>query len=347
MTPVPRRLAGRRILIRVDGDHAIGLGHIYRMRALAQALVAEGAEVRVLTLAGTVGATLLRDAGLTVEELPRSDDHESLRRLVSVWRPAVVVIDTLETTDDTLAALRPENGALVTIDDVGAGLRLADAVINPIVFHWGRYRAEECRARLFEGPAYMMLQPEARERAAHDPAIPPRAERLLLTFGGTDTRNVTERVLEAVNRLDGPLTLRVNLGPGAAPSPRFDAAAAKTPHRLTVMRGCPSLIAEFAAADLVLCAGGVMLYEVAALGVPAAAVATEDHETTNIAYWAARGTAVPLGHHAALDPGRVAEEVGRLLNDQPARRAMSMRGRALVDGRGLARCVAVIAGALP
>lgn len=347
MTPVPQPLTGRRVLIRVDGDHLIGLGHIYRMRTLAQGLASRGAEVTMLTLAGTVGGALLREAGLRVREVARADDHAALRSVVGALQPAIVIVDILETTTEALRALRPEGGSLLTVDDVGAGLRLADAVINPIVFHWGRYRPEDSRARLFEGPAYMILQPEVAGYTAHAPEISPLGERVLLAFGGTDTRNVTERMLEALNRVGRTLTLRVNLGPGAIPSSRFDTAVTGTLHRLTVMRGCPSLIAEFAAADLVICAGGVTLYELAALGIPAAAVATEDHEAVNIAYWTAQGTTIPLGYHATLDLDHVAGEVEKLLSDRPMRQSMAMRGHALVDGRGLSRCLDVIAEIAP
>ena len=87
-----------------------------------------------------------------------------------------------------------------------------------------------------------------------------------------------------------------------------------------------------------------MLYELAALGVPAAALAAEEHEVLNIRYWANAGSAADLGDWRAFDPGRIAAAIAALIADRAARAAMSAAGRTAVDGGGLARCLAVLDG---
>jgi spore coat polysaccharide biosynthesis predicted glycosyltransferase SpsG len=335
-------MAARRVLIRVDGTRDIGLGHVVRMRTLALAFRERGDPVTVATRQGTLGAKLMAEAGLAVRELPDSPAPDDLAEAAAALRPDLTVVDTLETTDAELAALR--RGRLVVFDDWGAGLRLADAVVNAIVFHWGRYRREEARAKLFEGPAYVILPPDIAARAGRAPNIAPVARRLFLAIGGTDSRGLTPRMLDVLARLSGPLEIRVNLGPGSNDADAVRAAAAHSPHRTEILAGAPSLADEFIRADLALCGGGNTLYELAALGVPAAAVATEDHEAANIRYWSGVGSAVDLGSWSALDGDRVAETVAALSADPARRGALSAAGLKTVDGRGLERCLAVLDG---
>lgn len=330
---------GATVLIRVDGTPERGLGHVVRMQRLAAGLGARGHRIAFATIAGTLGERVLGEAGLLCHPLA-SAEPASFAALVAEQAPRLVIFDVL----DTDAALMDAAGGrpVLCFDDCGAGLARAAAVINPIVFHWGRYAVADCRARLYEGPAYMILPPEI--AALRDGRGGPERPglRLLLAFGGTDTHGVTPRMVENLNRAAPPLSLRINLGPGAAPSAALDRAVAGSPHAIQVLDGVPSLLAEFAAADLVVCGGGIMLYELAALGVPAAALATEDHEAVNIAWFTARGTAIDLGHHHALAAAEAARRLVETLTDRSARAGLAGAGPALVDGRGLERCVTVV-----
>ncbi|MBM3566309.1 MAG: hypothetical protein FJX42_09385 [Alphaproteobacteria bacterium] len=311
-----------------------------RMRTLALALRENGAVVMAASREDSVGIKILAEAGLETCQLPQAPDAADLAAASQAFRPDLTIVDTLKTEEADLAALRG-NGRMVVFDDWGAGLQTADAVINAIVFHWGRYRREDVRGRLCEGPDYMILSPDM-IKAPRRAASAPVGRRLFIAFGGTDTRDLAARVPGILDRVPGPLEIRINLGPGAAGIENVRATADRSPHRITVLSGVPSLADEFVQADLVLCGGGNMLYELAALGVPAVALATEDHEIANIRYWSGIGSALDLGAWSALDEGRTVSTVAALLGDRERRSAMSAAGRKAVDGRGLERCLAVI-----
>ncbi|CAO3460729.1 hypothetical protein [Azospirillum argentinense] len=327
------------ILIRVDGDHAIGLGHIFRMRALTQRLIGNGFPVALAVQRETPGEMVLREAGLTVHGLA---DDEAFLPLARNCGARVVILDVLNTSVDLLRTLRQTGiRRLVTLDDEAGGLEEADLVINAIVSLAGRYDAAACRAQLYEGPAYMILQPEMVRSGPPQPA-PDRARRLLLCFGGSDTRGLSARVLTALGTLPGPLDLHLNLGPAALQDEELISARMASPHLVTVMRGVPDLAACFQSMDLVLCAGGIMLYELAALGVPAAAIAAEPHELATVDFFAGAGCALNLGYYATLEPNDLTVRLASLLNSAARRRDMARCGPLLVDGEGLGRCVRLI-----
>lgn len=313
-----------------------------RMRDLARALAARGSKVTAVTLAGTVGGDILQSSGIVVHEIAEAAGQSGFRAAAARHDPHVAVIDTLDTDRETIAALHAAGALVVSFDDCAAGLTDADAVINAIVFHWHRYRRDEVRAGLYEGPQYMILSPDVCGRLPSRYSVTTGSRRVLIAIGGTDTRGLTPNLLRALDGVSEQLQIRVNLGPGVSAAVEHSLVNLRSHHRTEVIRAAHSLADEFLGADLVLCGGGNMLYELAALGVPAAAIATEEHEVLNIAYWREHGTIEDLGHWARLDAVRVAGTVNRLLVDGHRRDEMSQAGPRRIDGRGLDRCLEIL-----
>jgi UDP-2,4-diacetamido-2,4,6-trideoxy-beta-L-altropyranose hydrolase len=335
--------SGRRVLIVVNGSHRIGLGHVYRMITLATALRRMGLRILLAVQEDAPTQKLLRGAGLDHRHFPPTSRTRALKRAVLEFRPDVIVHDVLATDMKDLAGLRRLSRArLVHFDDPGAGLKAADVVINALCFHWGRYRAGDCRARLYEGPRYMILHPAIRGHIRRRRRTPAKARKILLAFGGTDTHHLTERVMRALNEVKAPMDVAVNIGPGYRMPPAFERHLQSSPHRTRILRGVPDLFAEFEKADLVIAAGGIMLYELAAMGVPSVSIPAEPHEIANASYWARAGSTVALEWEKRLKTSRITQVVSRLRGDAPRRSRMSAAGRRSMDTLGLKRVVKIV-----
>lgn len=333
----------KRILFRVDGSWEIGLGHVFRMRALAVAMRDAGYTVAVLTLDDPVSLRLFEEASLKCFAFKKEGLLAARDHAIAEFLPDLVVFDILQLEAQDLLPLREVTPArVVAFDDVGAGLQLADAVINAIVFHWERYEACDARATLYEGPEYMVLQDDVYRFIALEPRICETASRVLVAVGGTDTRGMTVRAVQALSQVEVPLDIRVNFGPGGRHTPDLVQVCEDSPHPVTLLHAVPSLSDEFWQSDLVICGGGTMLYELAAMGIPAAAIATEPHEARNIAYWERQGTVIALGSENNFEPSAVGARITTLLANTERRRAMSSAGRATVDGDGLRRIQAIL-----
>ncbi len=341
------KLFGKRILIRVDGSHAIGLGHIYRMKTLGCALQKYGCDVVFLTMVDQAANDTLNTTGLPCYTFHADANSLVFNKVFEEFQPALVIQDILETSIESMNTLRDLSSAnIINFDDIGAGLTMADTVVNSIVFHWNKYNSENVKARLFEGPQYMILQPEIYEYLHIDKRIFGNARNLLFVFGGTDTHNVTERALEAINDINRDLNIRINLGPGSKTTSRLERAVRESGHQIEVIQSTPSLLREFHLSDLVICGGGITLYELAALGVPSVTIATEPHEINNMNFWSEIGTTVSLGWEKTLDMNSLTEIVDNVLRDRVGRERMSRVGRQAMDNQGLTRVIAIIDGVL-
>lgn len=331
-----------RILIRVDGSRSIGLGHTYRMLALAAVLRDRGHQVGFCSLQDSAANRLVKRRGFACETYAAGDRSSVVSRVIENTCPQMVLQDILRTDQESVRGIRSQIPfKLVHFDDTGAGLQLADAVINSIVFHWGAYDRQTVNACLYEGPEYAILQRSILSLRRR-PRTFRKRRRVLIAVGGSDTQGLTVRLLSAVLACQQEMDIRVNLGPGAVPTAELNEAGNGLGKRVEIVQHSENLLSEFYRSDLVLCGGGVMLYELAALGVPAVAVATEDHEIRNLSFWEDAGTIVSAGHHSSLSTEKVMAAVANILEVPERAREMSRRGMELVDGRGLDRVVRVV-----
>jgi UDP-2,4-diacetamido-2,4,6-trideoxy-beta-L-altropyranose hydrolase len=84
------------------------------------------------------------------------------------------------------------------------------------------------------------------------------------------------------------------------------------------------------------------VYEIAALGTPGIILGQNTREDHRMRDFASHGTVEYLGLGTEVDEAALASAVTGLLGDVGRRRAMSARGRALVDGFGAMRAAEAV-----
>ena len=189
---------GQRVAFRVDESNLVGLGHMSRCRALADALVQAGAEVsfycRCVSRASRVA---LHRLGVSVFDLV---DEQAF--LAQEWRSSVVIVDGYQFDADFWQGLLSAGASrTVCIDDFRAIPYRADIVV---CYNEG-VNAEQFdlapHTRLFLGGRYLLLRPEilAAARLAEGPA-PRRA--LMIAAGGTRQEPWVADMLAHLSRID-------------------------------------------------------------------------------------------------------------------------------------------------
>ena len=90
------------------------------------------------------------------------------------------------------------------------------------------------------------------------------------------------------------------------------------------------------------CSGGMSVYEIAALGTPGLVLTQNAREDRRMREFSRFGTIEYLGLGVDVDETTILDAVRQILSDQGRRRAMSVKGRALVDGYGAARAAEIV-----
>jgi spore coat polysaccharide biosynthesis predicted glycosyltransferase SpsG/CMP-N-acetylneuraminic acid synthetase len=334
-----RLLREPRILFRVDGSRVMGMGHVYRSLAVAEAL-REGSRAEIAFLMSAdhaEGISTVSKSGYPVRVF-KSGGLEVLIDSIRDFAPSVVINDVPLVEETYLRSLARLGAITVNLVDTLEDLERVSQDAQFVISVMNEDR--ETPEGFYGGPAFAILRRhfQGRERTFRE-----KPERILLTFGGADPQSLTLKVARALAPLTADVEVVSIAGPAFPHTLVFEALQRTSGRKLPLVRGVDVQIADLMLdADLVLCSGGMSVYEIAALGTPGVVLAQNAREDRRMREFARFGTIEYLGLGVDIDESAILDAVRQILNDPARRRAMSARGRSLVDGYGAVRAAEIV-----
>jgi UDP-2,4-diacetamido-2,4,6-trideoxy-beta-L-altropyranose hydrolase len=346
-----------KVFIRADVSLRIGTGHMIRCRTLATELKTRGAEVRFICrdLPG-FNPSILEQEGFQVLTLPASPLRRQEGQGYDAWLGVSQEQDAGETTErmgsdradwlivDHYAldatwerAMRGKADRIFVVDDLADRRHECEFLLDQ---NYGADKVEryeglvpaDCRRLL--GSGYALLRPEYR---AHKPRLRRTVERVLVSFGGSDSSNVTGLAVEALSSPKlSHLYVDAVLGP-ANPNRAAIMAQADQRGRLQVHGPLSHLADLMSVADLAIGAGGSTTWERLCLGLPALVASLADNQVPSSTALAAAGLIEYLGAYDSLTPLSLQQKIVDLVNDEQRLTSLSRCGPAIVDGMGTLR----------
>jgi UDP-2,4-diacetamido-2,4,6-trideoxy-beta-L-altropyranose hydrolase len=334
------------LLIRADANVAMGTGHVMRCLALAQAWQDAGgrAVFAMVQAIPTVEERLRRENVGVVRikaALGSGDDAHETIALARGKHASWVVVDGYGFGADYQAALKGAGLKVLFIDDNGhAGHYSADLVLNQNA-HASEafYPSRDASTRLLLGPRFAMLRREFAEWRGWKREIPAVARRFLVTMGGSDPDNVTERVVQAILGEPG-LNAIVVVGGSNPHLPKLRALVAGAQRDVQLVENITNMPELMANSDVAISGAGTTSLEMCFMGLPALLIVLADNQRPAAEELHRRGAVINLveGAEASLDV--LAEQLASLHVSSERRMAMSETGRMLVDGLGAERVAA-------
>jgi spore coat polysaccharide biosynthesis predicted glycosyltransferase SpsG len=346
------------VLLSCDGGGPLGVGHVMRSLALAEAAVKAGHEVLV---AGHFEGSFLQGqlAAAPVEVAQISPwlaggDLAPLVELVGRWHPDVLHVDSYA-APDRLRALVPSLGAggvvLSNMEDGTFGRRPADLVVDPTFGAELIARPQDGTTWLLRGSRYTPVRRrviDARHRGSSDKdgaggtdgdaGGPGQVARsVLVVMGGTDPVGLAPGAVGLLARTG--LALEVTAIAVGENAERVRTAARGSRLSVNVLAPVDDLAAMMSAHDLVISAAGTSIWELCCIGVPAAVAWAVDNQREGYGRVVAAGAAIGLG---GPELGGDESAVGLLktaLTDSQVRAQLVRAGRQVVDGLGAWRVV--------
>lgn len=350
-----RAEAAPHVLIRADASSAIGVGHVMRCLAVAEALAERG--VGALFACAELPDLLrarLHEAGFAVTDLagPAGGAQDLAATAALAHSAAAVILDGYRFGEDYRADLRAAaRGPVFAFDDTGALNALhADLIVNPAPdADKLDYPAKAPGAVLLLGPAYAAIRRDIRLAAALAPLEWPARDRILVTFGGSDPLGLTGPVMARLTELLPGVGIDVAVGGGNPRVEALKALAALLGPRIALHIDARHMGELMRCAGLAVAAAGGTAGELAALRTPALLVVIADNQAGAAASLAAAGwPAVEArgGEARGADIARSAESIAQaaadLWRDAPRRCALAAAMADKVDGQGAARIVAAL-----
>lgn len=301
-----------RLLIRCDGGPAIGMGHVVRSGALAQALENRGAAVAFAMKRDLrAGIDAVQEMGFDILPLDGDDDFIEA---ASAYDGTIVDhygigAGVLEQAGKRtfLAAIDDE-----ALRDLSAARWLLNQ--NPGAPQLG-YRIPSSTVCLF-GTDYALLRPQfAQARASLHRVFSADDTRVLLSFGGGDVSHLIDRALRAIQSTSRSLQVRV-LG---------------VPHMTT-----EQVVHMMAWADVCVSAAGSTCWELCCMQTPTIAFPIAGNQSV-VARGLKDAAAAIVFESVDAALADLLGELQRLLARTEERRSLAERAGRLVDGAGADR----------
>jgi UDP-2,4-diacetamido-2,4,6-trideoxy-beta-L-altropyranose hydrolase len=309
------------IVFRTDASVQIGTGHVMRCLTLADSMRKLGANcIFICRLYSGQLLDLIRQRGH--EGIALSIENSSISAITDVsiqletffnmdWEIDVIntqraigekIVDWLIVDHYALdarwqKAMRQHCTRIMVIDDLADRIHDCDLLLNQnlgrSVIDYNHLIPQ--KAATLIGPRFALLRPEffalrseSLARRQH-----PQLKHLLITMGGTDPYNVTEKVLHALRNctLLTEVAITVVMGAHAPWLERVQAIALNMPYPTEVKVNVANMEMLMVSSDLAIAAAGGTIWELCALGIPTLCFAiAKNQESNRHALEAARAT---------------------------------------------------------
>ena len=333
------------IAFRADGGESIGMGHIMRCIGLAQEFNKRGYRpFFVSALHSDKVADRLAYEGFDYvcsdSEIASSADLEFLVRKCQEHACNSVVVDGYGFGSDWLGELHNAGfSSLLWTDYVQAERLPVDIVLDqtPVNNETKYKNAALETTKVLNGLKYVVLRDEFLNRPDIR-RLRTGVNRLLITFGGSDSTGGTVKALEALQGFSKELQIDVVIGPANPLADRI----------LELVSGSESIKAHVATnnmaelianADLAISAAGTSLWEFAYSGLPTIAISIADNQLPLAKSLERYSCSVYLGPLSGFSSHVLRKALDELLDDERLIANYSAKMLELVDGDGRVRVV--------
>lgn len=305
-------LQKKRIAIVVNAYDEIGTGHVYRCLSIASKVVFHDV-LFLLDERYQLGIDIVTNYNYPFRLYDGEDD---LMNKLREYNPQMVINDILDTSNEYISVLKDEGYFVVNFEDLGTGTLVADVVFDALYEH----EIGE-QNNIFTGHKYYILKDEFYFQPQK--IITQQVNNILITFGGTDPNNFTEKVIDSIlaTSYDGRINVIVGLGYNGLE----DLIEKYESNQSIQIYKNVSNISEFMfKADIIFTSAGRTMYEICSLGVPAICLCQNDRELTHVFANENNGF-INMGLGEALEKQDIIDQFLKLVNDYELRMEMNQK----------------------
>lgn len=311
-------LKRKRLLFVVSGFKDIGLGHVYNTLLLANNILNHQIEFLV-----DKKSQLAFDKITSKNYQVYMQKHDDIVDDIKELSPSVVINDILDTNIQYVQSLKSLGVKVINFEDLGAGALEADLVINAI------YPEKSVIPKHYFGHDYFVLRDEF--ILTEPKLIVENVRHILLTFGGVDPNNFTEKVIAAIQEYCQKSEIDISVVTGFG----YDKyESLKKFKNITIYQNSSAISEHMKKADIIFTSAGRTTYEAASLNVPTIVLAQNKRELTHLFASGEYGF-INMGLGIEILQKEIIDTLRDLVNNFQARTHMSklMAKTDLLNGR--------------
>ncbi len=327
-----------KILIRIDADHNVGLGHVIRITELLRHLTLPldihiyGRGEKMNSFFGN--DTTLHPFSELKSEIEQAGYFLDITRKINA---DVIFIDHPNQTPQCWQEYYKSEFPVIAIDDYGGPVK-ADIIFNgTILDEYHHYPLMSDHSNIFSGADYCMINPvfgKAYQRDFSD------GQSLLIVIGGG--KRATEWALTLLGEESPFLNLtydKITMVVGATfPEMKKIQVAAKMKNiRLLQNIRQLELALLLTKHTMALTTGGMIVYEALASGCPIIIFPQEKNLVRESEYFSEENAVIDLGYEGGMTMSKVTDKLALLFDNVDLANCLSKAGLKKVDGKGMLR----------
>ncbi|WP_053406803.1 hypothetical protein [Persicobacter sp. CCB-QB2] len=273
----------------VEGNSAIGLGHVFRCINLVERLLSEGHNVCVYIPNIPKVEFILREKGITTYNFfidtftqVNSGIVADLNRHLCKSNTDVVVLDLLEESFVKFEGLRQNNTVIIVsitsflinnekrYEHISFFPDFEEDKVVEVNHHYGAMK-------LFSGKSFFMFRGEFEKRFPSK-RINVEAPQVLITMGGADPYNLSLKVLKSLELSELPIEIIVIIGAVSVFRNEILRFSANSKNKITVLDQVKNIEDYMHHADIAFINGGVTRYELCVVGTPFIAISIHEKQ---------------------------------------------------------------------
>ena len=304
-------LQKKKIAIVVNAYNEIGTGHVYRCLSIASKLVFHDV-LFLLDEQHELGINIVNNYNYPFKLYDGEDD---LLNILKEYSPQMVINDILDTSKEYIACLKNDGYFVVNFEDLGSGTEIADVVFDAL------YEHEVGENKVFTGHKYYILKDEFYFQPQK--VITHHVDNVLITFGGSDPNNFTEKVIDSILATNYEGRINVILGLGYL---GLDDLINKYESNQSIqIYQNVSDISEFMfQADIIFTSAGRTMYEVCSIGVPTICLCQNEREMSHVFANESNGF-INMGLGEDIGRQEIIDQFVNLVNDYELRIEMNKK----------------------
>ncbi len=339
------------VVFRTDSSHNIGTGHVMRCLSLADEIRRNGTNISFICREGLGNLiSYIENRGYEVHQLPGEIDIEKDRKLTNKilskyeTKPDGLIIDHYDIDISYESSLRDRVKKVMVIDDLADREHDCDLLLDQNYSkNDNRYNGlvpEDCIQLL--GSEYAILRPQFQKARENLRERDGGVNRILVFMGGVDSKDITSKVLRAINILvRSDIAIDVVIGNLNPHHDEIKILASKIPNTIC-HHNVEDLAKLMSSADICIGAGGTTTWERCCVGLPTITIVLAGNQKDISESLDKEGAIINLGWYQNVKENDIAECINELINDPKKIQSMADKSRNLVDGEGVSRVVDTI-----
>ena len=260
----------KRILVRVDGDKTMGLGHVYNMLTVLNNLRNQEILI-VMNSKKSLGKEKFLEY---IYNIVTFRSQEQLFKIIDNFKPDVILNDILNTELIYMKKLKKYARKIINFEDLGNGKKYADLIINPI------YYKKNPKKNEFFGSKYACVRDEF--RLWQKKSCNTEVSQIVISFGGTDPKNNTLKILNLLYKIKNKeIKIKVIIGIGNNCLNKIETLVKimkKDGFSVETIKNSDFLAKHISESDFAIISNGRTSFEVASVKVPILAIAVNKRE---------------------------------------------------------------------